>query len=272
MVWHFMILGCITGILLVLASIQYHSAQKVSGKKYHNQDEMIVNNLKIKLPRGVKGKGTQANAHIISAQIIFSRYEPTKRDLKVNLKQPLTKQQLLEINSFVVNLLNSMRVYIGTSKLKLTSSSVAIAQTIAQKYQVSDWRFNEKVNVDAINDSVMPFGFFTVNTENIYENLVYYQGSDYQYPENSLALMKSQLWHALQVLFTAPGEATIKHIASLLAIGIDKVASHTEYLGVAIDKFGVIHFEILPQRYLVYKATKSFSHHDITQHKVKHNA
>lgn len=269
--WSGILLGIITVVLLGLATNQYQAASNKNSAQKYPRTEKIVQHLKITLPRGVKGQRYRANPALISAQTTFSNYQPTRRDLKQRIRQRLTRSQELEINSFVAQLINRMRAYIGTPKLKVSASSLTIARTIAQKYQLSDWRFaeNDDVNVTAINDSVAPFGFFTLPEQNIYENLVYYQGSNQPYAKNSLAFIKAQLWHALQILLTAPGEETNGHIASLLAIGPDKAANKTEYLGVAIDSFGVMHFEILPQGYLVNSGTKHFNTRNLIQDKVK---
>lgn len=187
---------------------------------------------------------------------------PAEQSIIIHNRGELPEKDIQDMNVMFLNLINQSRHYFGKKPLKISKSSYAFAQRIAEQYRSDQW-FSQGHDVSGINRMAAPFGlvhadpsfpakfqfyeclgmtFFTTPTETA-------DWTDWNF-NPSLDYIKQQAYDSMLAMMFYDGKNP-GHAQSLFGFMNDDVGQDdVEYFGFSIDAFGQVHFIVVNDSYI----------------------
>ena len=174
-----------------------------------------------------------------------------------------------ELSQFASELINQLRVQMGTGEVVVTPSSIDFADKVATEYRKDNWNWDlmEEYHHDArgINRVAREYGLMTTSAEQESKGLQYYENA-YIWRENasqmSVAEMKRRVYDSV-VEFMFNGYEWL-HATSISGLNTGR---QKNYLGVDFSMEGDItmaHFTMVSEDQIKYASKKNFNASPIT--------
>ncbi|UQS87312.1 SEC10/PgrA surface exclusion domain-containing protein [Nicoliella spurrieriana] len=190
--------------------------------------------------------------------LAINSFTPAKRDLKrpVNLNR-ITFAQSKELTRFALLILNPAIQKLGGIPYRATTNSIQFAQASADVYSKDNWNnTGDKTGHDPKVKPVVSkaFNVKDVAEENYSDNPSFNLTSPKLKQRTvSMATLKATIYSSMAIQMYEDGPSYWGHATALMNLDIHP-KYQPNYFGVGFDKFGGIHFMMVPHNHLVNRA------------------
>ncbi|MEJ6401215.1 SEC10/PgrA surface exclusion domain-containing protein [Nicoliella lavandulae] len=194
--------------------------------------------------------------------LAMNSFTPSKRDLSriVNLNH-VTQAQNVELNNFTLSLINPIIKKLGGIQYLSSYNAVKAAQNVADVYSQDNWNnTGSKVGHDSRFRRVVgsKFNIKDVAEENYTDNpALGLTEIKLKNRDVSMAALKHAIYNSVALQLFEDGPSYWGHATALMNLDIHK-KYQPNYFGTSFDKFGGLHFFMIPHNKKVNVDFKPF--------------
>ncbi|TMT01330.1 SEC10/PgrA surface exclusion domain-containing protein [Apilactobacillus kunkeei] len=209
--------------------------------------EKSIGNYKLQVAMGKIGlKGLAMNS-----------FTPSKKDLSRNVNlNKMTYSQRKELTKFALSILNPAIKQAKGIQYKSSKNTIAVAQTFADVYSKDNWNnTGKKTGHDLRTKTVASkkYNISDVAEENYSDNPSFaLTSTKIKKRVVSMAALKHAVYNSIALQLFEDGPSYWGHATALMNLDIHK-KYQPNYFAVSFDKFGGIHFVMVPHNKLVNK-------------------
>ncbi|MHA8263670.1 SEC10/PgrA surface exclusion domain-containing protein [Lactobacillaceae bacterium Melli_B3] len=182
--------------------------------------------------------------------LAINSFTPSEADLKRNVNlNHVTAAQNRELNKFTLSIVNPAIKQAGGIQFKTTSNMIRAAQVTADVYSRDNWNnTGSKTGHDPRARMVVAkqFKITDVAEENYTDNPAFnLTAVKSNYRKVSMAALKHAIYNSVALQLFEDGPSYWGHATALMNLDIHK-QYQPNYFGTAFDKFGGLHFFMIP--------------------------